>query len=75
MVLFKKRINRRCFLKFRDIGRDNLINKILEHYNIQNGILLYNIITANPIDIVIAILASKLGLSKFIVTIIIAFLI
>lgn len=75
MVLFKKRINRRCLLKFRDIGRDNLINKILEHYNIQNGILLYNIITANPIDIVIAILASKLGLSKFIVTIIIAFLI
>ena len=54
--------------------RDTLINKLLNYYNINNGLLIYSIITANPIDVVIALLCSKLGLSKIVVTIIIAFL-
>jgi hypothetical protein len=74
VVLQKKRIIR-VFFKLRDIGRDTIINNLLSHYNIHNGLLLYNIITAKPIDIAIAIIASKFGVSKFIITLIIAFLI
>lgn len=60
--------------KFRDIARDTLINKIFDYYHITNGALLYSIITTNPVDIVISILAAKFGISKIIITIIIAFL-
>ena len=57
-----------------DIARDTIINKLLTYYNINNGILLYNILCTNPIDIVVGIIASKFGVSKVIVTLIIAFL-
>ena len=58
----------------RGIARDTLVTKILNHYNINNGLLIYNIISANPIDIIIGIISVKLGLSKIVVTLIIAFL-
>jgi len=63
------------FFKFFDIGRDTLINKLLNYYHINNGILIYSIISANPIDLVIGLLASKLGLSKVVIMLIVAFLI
>ena len=63
------------FFKFFDIGRDTLINKLLNYYHINNGILIYSIISANPIDMVIGLLASKLGLSKVVIMLIVAFLI
>jgi len=62
------------FFKFFDIGRDTLINKLLNYYHINNGILIYSIISANPIDMVIGLLASKLGLSKVVIMLIVAFL-
>ena len=62
------------FFKFFDIGRDTLINKLLNYYHINNGILIYSIISANPIDLVIGLLASKLGLSKVVIMLIVAFL-
>lgn len=70
---FKEKITRVNY-KIRDIARDTLVNKLLTYYNINNGILLYNILCSNPIDIVVGIIASKFGLSKVVVTLIIAFL-
>ena len=60
--------------KIRDICRDTVVTKLLNHYNLNNGLLFYSIVSANPIDIIIGIIATKLGLSKVVVTLIIAFL-
>ena len=72
-IFFKKKLKRISY-KIKDIARDTFINKILNHYNISNGLLIYSILSANPIDIVVGILATKFGVSKVIVTLIIAFL-
>lgn len=72
-MVFKKKV-KFCY-RLKDIGRDTIVNKILTHYNIQNGLLFFNILCANPIDYLTGILAAKLGLSKIVVTLIIAFLI
>lgn len=61
-------------MKFIDIGRDMFINRLLSHFNLNNGLLIYSIITTNPLDVCVAILCSKLGVSKIIITLIIAFL-
>jgi len=50
------------------------MNKLFTHFNLNSTLMLYNIISANPIDIIIGIIASKLGLSKVIVLLIIAFI-
>ena len=60
--------------KIRDIARDAFINKIFDKYNITNGAVLYSILTYNPIDIVITVLSAKFGISKILITIILAFL-
>jgi len=60
--------------KIRDIARDTFINKIFDKYNITNGAVLYSILTYNPIDIVITVLSAKFGISKILITIILAFL-
>lgn len=60
--------------KIRDIARDTLINKLFDKYNITNGALLYSILTYNPLDIVITILSAKFGVSKLIITLVLAFL-
>jgi len=72
-LFFKKKLNRINY-KIKDIARDTFVTKILNHYNINNGILIYNIISANPLDVIIGIISAKLGLSKIIVTLILAFL-
>lgn len=58
----------------RDAGRDYAINKLLNLYNIQYGVLLYDIIMLNPIDIALSIIALKLGINKMLLGLIIAFL-
>jgi hypothetical protein len=50
------------------------MNKLFTHFNLNTGLILYNIISANPIDIIIGVIASKLGLSKIVVMLIIAFI-
>jgi len=71
-IYLKKKI--KIYYKIRDIGRDTLMNKLFTHFNLNSTLMLYNIISANPIDIIIGIIASKLGLSKVIVLLIIAFI-
>jgi len=44
-------------------------------YNFDYGLIVYNVIIYNPIEVAISILALKLGMNKIILTIIIAFLI
>jgi len=69
---------RKISYKLRDITRDTFINKLIDKYNISHAGLVYSILTTNPLDIplhfIISVLASKIGLSKFAVAIIIAFL-
>lgn len=58
------------------MSRDIAINQILINSNINAfGITIYNVLTANPYEIAISILAVKLGFSnKLIIGLIIAFL-
>jgi hypothetical protein len=53
----------------RDIG----IGKLLEHFHIPFGIAIYQVMTLSPIDIAIGLLASKLGLPKLVVLLVISF--
>ena len=62
----------------RDIVRDTFINKLIDKYNISHVGLVYSVLTTNPFDIplhfLISVLASKFGVSKLAITIIVAFL-
>lgn len=60
--------------KFYVIGRDMVISKLLNHFNMTNALIVYNYITTSPIDIVIYFLTAKFGLSKFAILLILAFL-
>ena len=59
----------------RDTATEYAIQKLCNIYNIQYGLIIYTIVSANPIDVIISLLAAKLGLSKVVITLIIAFLI
>ena len=54
--------------------RDYAVNKILNHFGLTSSLIVYNIVTTNPLELAIQILTAKFGLSKAIVTIIIIFL-
>ena len=54
--------------------RDTAINKLLNHFGMNTSLIVYNLITSNPIEIVVQLLTAKFGLSKAIATIIIIFL-
>jgi hypothetical protein len=58
-----------------DAGRDYAINYLLKMYNVSYGLVIYNTIMFNPIEIAISILALKLGVNKLVLGMIIAFLI
>jgi hypothetical protein len=58
----------------RDYARDSAINKLLGHFGMSNSLIIYNIVTCNPIEIVAQILLAKFGLSKAIITLILIFL-
>lgn len=64
--------------KIQDIVRDTFINKIIDKYNISHAGLLYSILTTSPLDIplhfLISVIASKFGISKLAITILLAFL-
>lgn len=65
----------KIFRVSRDITRDLLINRLCKMYNFDYGLIVYNVIIYNPIEVAISVLALKLGMNKIILTIIIAFLI
>jgi hypothetical protein len=57
------------------IGRDIAINQVLLSFNMPITLTVYNIISANPIQVAVALLATKFGIhSKIVVAVIIAFL-
>jgi hypothetical protein len=58
------------------MGRDIAINQALMSSNMNWGVAIYNIISSNPLEITLNILAIKLGITnKIIISIIVAFLI
>lgn len=59
--------------KMRDLARDALVDKIFRYCNIESGLILYQLLTLNPLDMLVGILSAKLGLSKIVVTLILAF--
>ena len=63
----------RVFIRMMETGRDSAINYIISSFN-SKYVLAYQIITANPLDIAISILALKFGLSKYAIILIIAFI-
>jgi hypothetical protein len=58
----------------RDFGRDTAINKILSQFGMNNSLMIYNLISCNPIETVASVLLTKFGLTKTIITIILIFL-
>ena len=56
------------------IARDMAVNQFLIALNSPQCVLLYNIATANPIQIAITMIASKFGISKMAVVLILAFI-
>ena len=58
------------------MGRDVSINQALISSKFNWGVSIYNIVSANPLEITLNILAIKLGITnKIIISVIIAFLI
>ena len=58
------------------MSRDVAINQALISSKLNWGVSIYNIVSANPIEITLNILAIKLGITnKIIISVIIAFLI
>lgn len=56
-------------------SRDIAVNQILINSNMNFGVTIYNILTVNPYEVALTILAAKLGFSnKIILGLIIAFL-
>jgi hypothetical protein len=58
----------------RDFARDQGVNKLLNYFGMHNSLIVYNLLTTNPVEIVAQILTAKFGLSKAIITIILIFL-
>jgi len=58
----------------RDFARDQGMNKLLNYFGMHNSLIVYNLLTTNPVEIVAQILTAKFGLSKAIITIILIFL-
>ena len=55
------------------LGRDAIINQLFVSLNASHCLMAYNIITLNPLNVAITIIASKFGLSKMTVMLILAF--
>jgi len=57
------------------MGRDVAINQALISSHLNWGVTIYSVISANPLEIALNILAVKLGVTnKIILTLIVAFL-
>ena len=74
-VIFLKKKVKKITYKISSIGRDYGVGVLLSHYNLHTALSIYSLITTSPIDIVVFILSSKFGLSKFAIMVIFAFLI
>jgi hypothetical protein len=61
-------------MNFIKLGKEDLIKQFLISYNIKTALIIYEIISYNPISSVIQILCVKLGLNKTIIMLILAFL-
>ena len=64
----------KIFRNIFNFGKDSMIKNLLKAYNIKYTILIYELITYSPLDSVITILCGKLGLSKAVILIILAFI-
>ena len=71
--MVKKKVNRIGF-NIIGIGKDQLIKQFLNIVNVKHALIIYEIISFNPVGSIINILASQFGLSKPIIMIILAFL-
>ena len=73
IFLDSKKVTRVSY-RLRDLARDTLVDRIFRYYHIDSGLMLYQLLTYNPLEVVIGILSAKFGISKIIITIIVAFL-
>ena len=70
----KKKV-KRITINFFNLGKDYLIKNLLVSYNIKYALVIYDVISYNPLVSAVNILAVKLGLNKTAVLLILAFLI
>lgn len=56
-----------------NIGRDTLITKLLKEIGAIHTLSLYNLVTINPVQVAVTAIASKFGISKMTVVLILAF--
>lgn len=64
----------RIFGKLYSNIRDSGVMYILGKYKINNALMLYSILSANPVDVAVSILCAKFGVPPFVILLIIAFL-
>ena len=65
----------RVVFKIRDLGRDTILNKIFRIYNISDGVILaYSLLSTDALEVVVSVLLSKLGMSKYFIILILALL-
>ena len=65
-----KRVIGKLYCNFRDA----FINNLLMTYNLKLGVFAYQMVTFSPLDPIITLLASKIGVSKLVMLVIISFL-
>ena len=58
----------------RDYARDTVISQLLGRFGMTNSLIVYNLVTTSPLEIVVQILTAKFGLSKAVAMLIIIFL-
>lgn len=63
----------RVYRNVRDLLLNKYISDLLIMSNMEYGTLLYSVLSANPTQIVISLLALKMGLSKSILMVILLF--
>lgn len=73
-IIMEKKKLKKITYKISSIGRDYGMGVLLTNYNLPIALSIYNLLTTSPIDIVVYILSTKFGLSKFAIMVIIAFL-
>jgi len=55
------------------LGRDAIINQLCISLNAKGALTAYSILTLNPLNMAITLIATKFGLSKIMVIVILAF--
>jgi hypothetical protein len=70
----KKKLKKKALKIAYSTSQDLAITHILNSFNVSHSSILYVLLNLNPIEIVLSTVLIKLGIPKFVIVLIIAFL-